>query len=67
VEELERLLQEGEELDDITLRRELEALSTHKTCLDHHEADLEQEQKALEDAHARFWPVSLTWMPERPG
>jgi hypothetical protein len=34
VEELEGLLQEREELDDITLRRELEALSTRETCLD---------------------------------
>jgi regulator of protease activity HflC (stomatin/prohibitin superfamily) len=47
VEELEGLLQEWEELDDITLRRELEALSTHETCLNRREADLEQEQKAL--------------------
>jgi hypothetical protein len=34
VEKLEGLLQEREELDDITLRRELEALSTHETFLD---------------------------------
>jgi hypothetical protein len=51
VEELEGLLQEREELDDITLQRELEALSTRETCLDHREADLEREQKAMEDTH----------------
>jgi hypothetical protein len=34
VEKLQGLLQEREELDDITLRRELEALSTHETFLD---------------------------------
>jgi hypothetical protein len=39
-EKLEGLLQEREELDDITLRRELEALSTRETSLDRHEADL---------------------------
>jgi hypothetical protein len=54
VEKLEGLLQEQEELDDITLRRELEALSTHETSLDGHEADLEREQKALEDARAQI-------------
>jgi predicted nucleic acid-binding Zn-ribbon protein len=54
VEKLEGLLQEREELDDITIRHELEALSTRKTCLDHREADLEQEQKALEDACAQI-------------
>jgi hypothetical protein len=54
VEKLEGLLQEREELDDITFRRELEALSTHETCLDRREADLEREQKALEDARAQI-------------
>jgi hypothetical protein len=52
VEKLEGLLQEREELDDITLRCELEALSTHETCLDRHEVDLEWDLKALEDARA---------------
>jgi hypothetical protein len=33
----------------ITLRRELEALSTRETCHDHREADLEREQKAMEE------------------
>jgi uncharacterized protein (DUF3084 family) len=53
VEKLEGLLQEREELGDITLRWELEALSTHETSLDHREAELEQEQKALEDVRAQ--------------
>jgi hypothetical protein len=52
-EKLEGLLQEQEELDDITLRRELEALSTREISLDHREADLEREQKALEDVRAQ--------------
>jgi formylmethanofuran dehydrogenase subunit E len=43
VEELEGLLQEWEELDDITLWHELEALSTREISLDHPEADLERE------------------------
>jgi hypothetical protein len=41
-------------LDDITVRRELEALNTHETSLDHREADLEWEQKALEDVRAQI-------------
>jgi hypothetical protein len=47
VEKLEGLLQEREELDDITLWCELEALSTR-------EANLKREQKALEDARAQI-------------
>jgi hypothetical protein len=54
VEKLEGLLQEREELDDITLRRELEVLSTHETSLDRCEANLKLEQKALEDARAQI-------------
>jgi hypothetical protein len=54
VEKLEGLLQEQEELDDITLRLELEVLSTRKTSFDRHEANLEWEQKALEDACAQI-------------
>jgi hypothetical protein len=54
VEGLEGLLQEREELDDITLRRELEALSTREANLNRREADLEQEQIALEDARAQI-------------
>jgi hypothetical protein len=34
-------LLEQEELDDITLRRELEVLSTHETTLEHREANLD--------------------------
>jgi hypothetical protein len=47
MEKLEGLLQEWKELDDIILRRELKALSTHETSL-------EREQKALEDARAQI-------------
>jgi hypothetical protein len=54
VEKLEGLLQEREELDDITLRRELEVLSTRETSLDHREADLKREQKALEDTRSQI-------------
>jgi hypothetical protein len=46
VEELEGQLQEREELDDITLRRE--------TSLEHLEGELEQEWKALEDARTQI-------------
>jgi hypothetical protein len=41
-------------LDDITLRRELEALSTRESYLDRREADLVWELKALEDACAQI-------------
>jgi hypothetical protein len=54
VEKLEGLLQEREELDNITLRWELEVLSTRETSFDRREADLEQEQKAMEDARAQI-------------
>jgi hypothetical protein len=54
LQEWEGQLQEREELDDITLRRELEVLSTCETSLNHREADLEREQKALEDARAQI-------------
>jgi hypothetical protein len=54
VEELEGLLQEREELDGITLRCEPEATSTRETSLDRCEANLEWEQKALEDARAQI-------------
>jgi hypothetical protein len=43
VEELEGLLHEWDELDDITLRHELEVLSTRETYLDRREANLERE------------------------
>jgi uncharacterized protein (DUF3084 family) len=51
LEREERLL-EREELDNITLCRELEVLSTRKSTIERHEANLEPERKALEDAHA---------------
>jgi uncharacterized protein (DUF3084 family) len=54
VEELEGQLQEQEQLDDITLRHELEVLSTRETGLERREADLEWEWKALEDARAQI-------------
>jgi hypothetical protein len=50
--EREGRLLEREELDDITLCHDLEVLSTHESTLERHEADLDQERKALEDAHA---------------
>jgi hypothetical protein len=54
LQEWEGQLQEQEELDDITLRCKLEVLSTHKTSLERHEAELERERKALEDACAQI-------------
>jgi hypothetical protein len=54
VEKLEGLLQEREELGDITLGRELKVLSTRETSLDRRVADLEREQKALKDVHAQI-------------
>jgi hypothetical protein len=50
VEELERRLLEREELDEITLRRELEALGTHESGLDRREAELDKEREGLKDA-----------------
>jgi uncharacterized protein (DUF3084 family) len=46
-------------LDDVTLRRELEALSTRETSLDRRESDLEREQKALVDARAQIMSRKL--------
>jgi hypothetical protein len=54
LQEWEGQLQEREELDDITLHRELEVLSTRETSLKRCEAELEQERKALEDARAQI-------------
>jgi hypothetical protein len=54
LEELEGLLQEREELDDITLWHELETLRTRETYLDRREDDLEWEQTTLEDARAQI-------------
>jgi hypothetical protein len=54
VEELERQLLEREELDEITLRRELEALGTRESCLDRHEAELDREREGLKDARVQI-------------
>jgi uncharacterized protein (DUF3084 family) len=54
VEELERRLLEQEELDEIMLRRELEALGTHESCLDRREAELDREREGLKDAHVQI-------------
>jgi hypothetical protein len=64
VEELERQLLEWEELDDITLCRELEALGTHESSLNRREAELDRERKGLEDARAQILVGELdaeTW------
>jgi hypothetical protein len=54
VEELERQLLEREELDEITLRRELEALGTRESCLNRREAELDREQEGLKDARVQI-------------
>jgi hypothetical protein len=54
VEELERRLLEREELDWITLRRELEALGTRESGLDRREAELDREREALKDARVQI-------------
>jgi hypothetical protein len=53
MQEREGRLLELEELDDITLRRELEVLS-RETTLERREANLDREWKALEDARAQI-------------
>jgi hypothetical protein len=54
VEDLERQLLEREELDEITLRRELEALGTHESCLDRREVELDREREGLKDARVQI-------------
>jgi hypothetical protein len=54
VEELERRLLEHEELDEITLHRELEALGTHESGLDRREAELDREREGLKDARVQI-------------
>jgi hypothetical protein len=54
LQEREGRLLELEELDDITLRRELKVLSTRETTLERREANLDRERKALEDARAQI-------------
>jgi hypothetical protein len=54
VEELERRLLEREDMDGITLRCELEALSTHESGLERHEAELDREREAFKDARIQI-------------
>jgi DNA repair exonuclease SbcCD ATPase subunit len=54
VEELERRLLEREELDEITLRRELEALGTRESGLDRRKAELDREREGLKDARVQI-------------
>jgi hypothetical protein len=54
VEELERWLLEREELDEITLRHELEALGTRESGLDRREAELDREREGLKDARVQI-------------
>jgi hypothetical protein len=65
VEELERRLLEREELDEITLRRELEALGTREFGLNRREAELDREREGLKDAHVRSWLTSSMLTPGR--
>jgi hypothetical protein len=59
VEELERLLLEWEELDGITLRRELEALGTRESGLDRREAELDREREGPKDARVQILACEL--------
>jgi hypothetical protein len=54
VEELERRLLEREELDGITLHRELDALGTRESGLDRREAELDREREVLKDARVQI-------------
>jgi hypothetical protein len=54
VEELETQMLEREELDEITLRRELEALGTRESGLDRREAELDREREGLKDARVQI-------------
>jgi hypothetical protein len=54
VEELERRLLEREELDGITLHRELEALGTRESGLERREAELDREREAFKDARVQI-------------
>jgi hypothetical protein len=54
VEELERRLLEREELDGITLRRELEVLGTRESGLDRREVELDREREGLKDARVQI-------------
>jgi hypothetical protein len=67
VEELERQLLKREELDDITLRRELEALGTRESCLDYREAELDRERESLEDARVQILVLELNAEAQEAG
>jgi hypothetical protein len=54
VEELERRLLEREEVGEIVLRRELEALGTRESGLDRREAELDREREGLKDARVQI-------------
>jgi hypothetical protein len=54
VEELERQLLEREELGEIALRRELEALGTRESDLDRREAKLDREREGLKDTRVQI-------------
>jgi hypothetical protein len=59
VEELERRLLEREEMDEIMLRRELEALGTRESGLDRREAELDRECEGLKDARVQILACEL--------
>jgi hypothetical protein len=51
-------LQEREEQDDLSLGRELEALTTHESDLSSRATTLAMEWKDLEEPVPESWPVS---------
>jgi hypothetical protein len=53
-------------MDDLKLDREHESLASRESDLASHEASLEAEQKNLEDAHLKVFPVSLLPRCMRP-
>jgi hypothetical protein len=52
VRQVNQRAQDVEELDDIKLCHELDVLSTRVSTLEHRDANLDREQKALEDVCA---------------
>jgi hypothetical protein len=67
VEELERRLLEREDLDGITLRRELEALGTREFGLERREAELDREREALKDTRVQILAHELGADAREPG
>jgi hypothetical protein len=65
VEELERWLLEGEELDGITLHRELEALGTRESGLERRWPSLTGSVKLSRTPASRSWLASSMLMPGR--